>query len=93
VSPRAPRRKTKKLIEKLQGLSGPQFDTEYIQAMVRDHKEDLKDFRDQAQSAQNPAVKQIAEQGQKIISMHLQLIEQIAQAHNVPIEGKEVSSR
>ncbi|HET6208708.1 MAG TPA: DUF4142 domain-containing protein [Terracidiphilus sp.] len=91
--PKGPSKKDKKLIEKLQGLSGPQFDTEYIQAMVKDHKEDLKDFRDQAQSAQNPAVKQIAEQGQKIISMHLQLIEQIAQAHNVPIEGKEVSSR
>lgn len=91
--PKGPSKKDKKLIEKLQGLSGPQFDTEYIQAMLKDHKEDLKDFQNQAQSAQNPVVKQIAEQGQKIISMHLQLIEQIAQAHNVPIEGKEVSSR
>ncbi len=93
--PKGPSKKDKKLIEKLQGLTGPQFDIEYIQAMVKDHREDLKDFRDQAQSAQDPAVKQIAEQGQKIISVHLQLIEQIAQAHNVPIEGKnkEVSSR
>jgi putative membrane protein len=91
--PKGPSKKDKKLIEKLQGLSGPQFDTEYIQAMVKDHREDLKDFQNEAQMAQDPNVKQIAEQGQKIISQHLQLIEQIAQAHNVPIEGKEVSSR
>jgi len=39
-------------------------------------------------------VKQIAEQGTKVVSQHLQMIEQIAQNHNVPIEGKskEVSS-
>jgi putative membrane protein len=91
--PKGPSKKDKKLIEKLQGLSGSQFDTEYIQAMVKDHREDLKDFHDEAQIAQDPNVKQIAEQGQKIISQHLQLIEQIAQAHNVLIEGKEVSSR
>jgi putative membrane protein len=91
--PKGPSKKDKKLIEKLQGLSGPEFDTEYIQAMVKDHKEDLKEFQNAAQTAQDPNVKQIAEQGQKIISLHLQLIEQIAQAHNVPIEGKEVSSR
>ncbi len=91
--PKGPSKKDKKLIEKLQGLSGSQFDTEYIQAMLKDHKDDLKDFQSEAQAAQNPNVKMIAEQGQKVISQHLQLIEQIAQAHNVPVEGKEVSSR
>jgi putative membrane protein len=91
--PKGPSKKDKKLIEKLQGLSGPQFDTEYIQAMVKDHKEDLKDFQNEAQMAQDPNVKQIAVQGQKIISQHLQMIEQIAQAHNISIEGKEISSK
>jgi putative membrane protein len=91
--PKGPSKKDKKLIEKLQGLSGSEFDNQYIQAMVKDHREDLKDFQNEAQMAQDPNVKQIAEQGQKVISQHLQLIEQIAQAHNVPIEGKEVSSR
>jgi putative membrane protein len=92
--PKGPSKKDKKLIEKLQGLSGQQFDTEYIQAMVKDHKEDLKEFQNESQAAQDPNVKQIAEQGSKVISQHLQMIEQIAQNHNVPIEGKskEVSS-
>lgn len=92
--PKGPSKKDKKLIEKLQGLSGQQFDTEYIQAMVKDHKEDLKEFQNESQSAQDPNVKQIADQGSKVISQHLQMIEQIAQNHNVPIDGKtkEVSS-
>jgi putative membrane protein len=92
--PKGPSKKDKKLIEKLQGLSGQEFDTEYIQAMVKDHKEDLKDFQTEAEAAQDPNVKQIAEQGSKVISQHLQMIEQIAQNHNVPIDGKskEVSS-
>jgi putative membrane protein len=93
--PKGPSKKDKKLIEKLQGLSGTEFDTEYIQAMVKDHKQDLKDFQSEAQIAQDPTVKQVAEQGVNVISQHLQLIEQIAQNHNVPIDGKskEVSSR
>jgi hypothetical protein len=45
--------------------------------MVKDHKEDLKEFQKEAQAAQDPNVKMIAEQGQKVISQHLQLIEQI----------------
>lgn len=93
--PKGPSKKDKKLIEKLQGLSGQEFDTEYIQAMVKDHKDDLKEFKNEAQMAQDPNVKQIAQQGSTVIQQHLQLIEQIAQAHNVPIEGKgkEVSSK
>jgi putative membrane protein len=92
--PKGPSKKEKKLIEKLQGLSGQQFDTEYIQAMVKDHKADLKDFQNEAQMAQDPNVKQIATQGTTVIQQHLQLIQQIAQAHNVPVDGKkEVSSK
>jgi len=55
----------------------------------------LKDFQSEAQNAQDPTVKQVAQQGADIISKHLQLIEQIAQAHNVPVDGKmkEMSSR
>ncbi len=93
--PKGPSKKDKKLAEKLQGLSGQEFDTEYIQAMVKDHRQDLKDFKNEAQSAQDPNVKQIAQQGADVISKHLQMIEQIAQAHNVPLEGKtkEISSK
>jgi len=92
--PKGPEKKDKKLIAKLETLSGPQFDTEYIQAMVKDHKEDLKNFTEEAQASQDPNVKQVAQQGANIIQQHLQLIEQVAKNHNVDVSGKskEVSS-
>jgi putative membrane protein len=90
--PKGPSKKDKKEIEKLQGLSGQDFDREYITMMVKDHKQDLKDFQSEAQAAQTPALKQIAEKGTQVIQQHLQLIEQIAKNHNVDVGGKEMSS-
>ena len=86
--PKGPSKKDKALIAKLEGLSGQQFDEEYIKAMLKDHKQDLKEFKDAAQMAQDPNVKQAAQQGAGVISQHLQLIEQIAQNHNVATEGR-----
>ena len=86
--PKGPSKKDKQLIAKLEGLSGPQFDEAYIQAMVKDHKEDLKEFKDEAQAAQNQNVKQAAQQGVGVIAQHLQLIQQIAQNHNIVTDGK-----
>jgi putative membrane protein len=89
--PKAPSKKEKALAAKLEALSGQQFDEAYIKAMVKDHKQDLKEFQNEAQTAQNPNVKQAAQQGVGVISQHLQLIEQIAQNHNVATEGKSKS--
>lgn len=86
--PKGPSEKDNQLMAKLEALSGPQFDEAYIQAMVKDHKQDLKEFKNEAQSAQDPNVTQAAQQGAGVISQHLQLIEQIAQSHNVAVEGK-----
>jgi putative membrane protein len=90
--PKGPSKKDKQLIAKLEGLSGPQFDEAYIQAMIKDHKEDLKEFKNEAQSASNQNVKQAAQQGAGVISQHLQMIEQIAQNHNVATDGKSKTS-
>jgi putative membrane protein len=57
--------------------------------MVKDHKQDLKDFKNEAQMSQDPNVKKAAEEGTIVISQHLQIIEQIAQAHNVAIDGSK----
>lgn len=86
--PKEPSKKNKQLMTKLEALSGPQFDEMYIQAMVKDHKQDLKEFKDAAQTTQNANLKQVAQQGAGVISEHLQMIQQIAQAHNVAADGK-----
>ena len=90
--PKGPSKKDKKEIARLQGLSGADFDREYITMMVKDHQQDLKEFRNEADAAQDQNVKQIAQQGSNIIAQHLQLIEQIAKAHNVDVAGNEMPS-
>jgi putative membrane protein len=91
-APSGPSKKDKKEIEKLQGLSGQDFDKEYITMMVKDHQKDLKEFQSEAQAAQDPTIKQIADKGSQVIQQHLQIIERIAKAHNVDVGGKEMSS-
>jgi len=93
--PTSPSKKDKKLMEKLQGLSGDEFDKEYITAILKDHQDDLKKYQEESEAAQDPNVKQIAQLGTKVISQHLQLAEQVAKNHNIPVEnsGKEVSSK
>jgi putative membrane protein len=76
-------KKDKALVAKLNTLSGAQFDEVYIEAMVKDHKKDLSDFKAEANNTQNPQLKQTVEQGSQMIDQHLQMIEQIAKAHNL----------
>lgn len=77
---------------KLESLSGTQFDDAYIRMMLKDHKQDASEFKTEAQNAQNPAVQQAAQQGSQVIDQHLQMIEQIAQSHNVTNgKGKNAS--
>lgn len=81
--PKGPSKKDKKLAEKMEALSGNDFDTQYLTMMLKDHQKDLKEFQDEANSAQNQSVKQVAQQGANVISQHLQLIEQVAKNHNI----------
>ena len=90
--PKGPSKKEKKAIQKLQSLSGQQFDTAYIQLIDKDHQKDLKDSQEEAQSTQNPIVKQAAQESATVYQKQLQLIQQIAKDHNVPVTGKEISS-
>lgn len=83
--------KDKALMTRLENLSGEAFDKAYIQAMVKDHKMDLADFKKEASSGMDPAVKEQASKGSDVITQHLQMIEQIAQAHHV-MAGSSASS-
>ena len=78
--------KDKKVMTMLQGLTGDDFDKAYIKDMVKDHKEDNKEFMTEASSGQFPAEKDAATQGDQVIKGHLQMAEQLAQAHNVPVK-------
>ncbi len=77
--------KVKALEKKLKAMSGNSFDRAYIAAMVKDHRQDLADFKKEANSGNDTAIKDAASQGAQVISQHLKLIEGIAQKHNVSI--------
>ena len=81
--PDSPSPKDKSTMTKLQALNGDAFDKAYIKNMVKDRQQDEKDFKQEAQSATNPQLKQVASQGEQVISEHLQMIQQIAQKNNV----------
>jgi putative membrane protein len=87
--PKGPSKKQKQEIARLEALSGPQFDEEYIKAMVRDHQRVVKDFKDEVQLAQDPNVKQVAQADIPVFEQHLQIIQQIAEKHNVVVEDKK----
>jgi putative membrane protein len=70
-------------IKKLKGLSGDAFDQEYIKTMVKDHETDLNDFKKESQDGKSAKVKDAASQGASVISEHLTMIRQIAQAHGI----------
>ena len=78
-------KKDKSLIGKMQALSGPAYDQAYIKEMVKDHKQDLSDFH---MEASNGHVKDVATQGSKMISEHLQMAQQLAKEQNVDLAKK-----
>jgi putative membrane protein len=78
--PAGPSKGQMKSMDKMKALSGDAFDQAYIKDMVKDHKNDDSEFKQEAQSTQNPQLKQMVMQSDQIIESHLQQIQQIAQS-------------
>jgi len=66
-------------MDKLAKMSGAEFDKEYMSAMVKDHKDDVKDFQTQSQSGNDPEIKAFAGKTLPTLQQHLQMAEQTAQ--------------
>lgn len=86
--PKSPSKKDKQLLAKLQGLSGAQFDEEFLKALAKSHRQDIKDFGIEAQTAQDQRVLQIAQSDGSTLTQQLQAVQQVAQAHNITIDDK-----
>ena len=65
---------------KLEKLSGTEFDREYAQMMVSDHKKDVSDFRKQAKSAKDPAVRNFAATTLPTLEEHLKMAQDMENA-------------
>lgn len=86
--PKGPSKKEKKQIEKLQSLSGQDFDAAYLQQMAVEQQEALKQFHDE-QDAANSALAQTARQDASVLAQNFDILQKIAQAHNITIQAKE----
>jgi putative membrane protein len=87
--PKQPAKKDREVIAKLESLSGPQFDEEYIKAVAMNNQRDVKSFNAEAQSGQDPNLQLAAKQDAPVLERHQQAIEQLAQKHNVPVADQK----
>jgi putative membrane protein len=85
--PKQPSKKDRQEIEKMQALSGADFDAAFIRAMLKDQQDDLKGFQQEAQGSQDPNVQQLAKMDEPVLNQHLQILQKIAQAHSVTTES------
>ena len=76
------------LYNKLAALSGADFDKEYIRAMDEDHHEDLKDFRDEANSTKVAQIKTTVLGGVKVIAEHTQMADDLSKKMGLPVSHK-----
>lgn len=66
------------LYNKLNGLNGAEFDKQYVEAMSKDHHEDLEDYQKEASSTQMSSLKVAVQGGQKVIEEHTRMIDGIS---------------
>lgn len=71
--------------DKLNGLSGNDFDIEYLSFMVKDHHKDLHAFRIEAASRADPTLRDEAVKAGGVIHDHTVMVDKIARAKGIPI--------
>ena len=76
-APTEPSAKQKSLMDKLNGLSGAEFDKAYVEAMVDDHEEDVELFKAQSQDGKDADVKAWAAKTLPTLQKHLDMIKGI----------------
>jgi len=76
--PSSPSSKDKAEKERLEKLSGEEFDAAYMKLMLKDHKKDVAEFQHEAKSGNDPNVKDFASKTLPTLQEHLNLAQQIA---------------
>jgi putative membrane protein len=71
--------------DKLNKLSGDDFDMEYLSFMVKDHHKDLHEFRMEAASHADPTLHDEVVKAEGIIHDHTVMVDKLARAKGVPI--------
>ncbi len=71
--------------DKLNALSGNDFDMEYLSYMVKDHHKDLHEFRLEAARPADPTLHDEVVKAQGIIHDHTVMVDKLARAKGIPV--------
>ena len=71
--------------DKLNALSGNDFDVEYLSFMVKDHHKDLHEFRIEAASPTDPALHNEVVKAQGVIHEHTVMVDKLAREKGIPV--------
>jgi putative membrane protein len=72
-------------LDKLNGLSGDAFDTEYLTLMMKDHHHDLREFRVEAAGTQDPALRDAVTKDAKTIHEHMVTVDKLAKSKGIEV--------
>jgi putative membrane protein len=89
MEPKGPSKKEKMEIAKMQALSGADFDTAFIKAMLKAQQHDLKSFENEAQNGRDPATQEVAAKDEVTLNRRLSRLQQLAQTHGVMLESSK----
>jgi putative membrane protein len=64
--------------QELKMKSGIDFDRAYVEAMVKDHNDDLKNFINEENTTADPDLKATVAKGEKVVLEHTEMIDSIA---------------
>ncbi len=85
--PQRPNKKDQAEYEKLNGLSGSDFDKAYMTLMVKEHHIDLHLFKQEAAIATDPGLREAVEKGEVVIREHMHLADKLARGMGIPTPG------
>ncbi len=81
--------KDHKMVNKLSKLSGPDFDKQYMQAMVKDHAMDVSNFRTAGMKTKDRALHAWATKTTPVLEDHLKQARQIAEKMGIDVDKAE----
>jgi len=64
-------------LDRLQKATGKDFDKDYVDAMVKDHKKDVKDFEDASKDLKDPDLKAFASKTLPTLQEHLRMAQDL----------------
>jgi putative membrane protein len=72
-------------INRLESLSGAQFDQAYMSMMIQDHQADAAKFENQSRNADSPQVRELAARSLPVLQQHLSLAQQVGRQVNAGV--------